>query len=74
MTLLFLGFKNRLRPHGEGLTKCEHFLEKRGSGCQFFGILCWCLFGRPLIYISGSCVQWRNKWGKWGHVPQDTGL
>jgi len=41
MALLFLGFKNyRLRPHGEGFEKCEYFVDKGGTGDQFFVILC----------------------------------
>jgi len=58
MVLLFLGIINyRLRLHGEGLRQCEHSADKGGAGSQFFIILCGCLFGWPLIHISGSCIQ-----------------
>jgi len=72
MALLFLGFKNyRLCSHREGFEAVQTFCGQRRSWeGQFFVILCWCIFGRPLIHIFGSCIQWHSKGGKWGPAPQ----
>jgi len=58
MTLLFLGFKNyRLRPHGEGFEAVRTFFGQRESWGSIFRDFVRMSFGRPLIHISGNCVQ-----------------